>query len=391
VIDDLHCHYAMHLLPDDRHPHRRTESWLERVRHDIEADLTGLAARLLNNRDWGSGWRVDLDGLRRGGAGVVCSVLYWPAAELDFDTGYGSDPEAGYFTALQHQLEAVEADLRRLDPDGERHVAVRRAADLDDDSRVRFVPCVEGGFHLGGEEDRIDENVRWLADRGVAYVTLAHLFFRGVAHNAPALPLLSDAEYDRWFRQRKDIGLTPLGRAAVRAMHRHKVMVDISHMRRDAVDETFELLAELDRDAGAAARDLPVIASHVGMRAAAPTEQAYNLTPEIVRRITERDGVIGLIFAQHQLGATRTEEESRAALNRHIEAIAQAADGHAHTAIGSDLDGFIKPTLSGVERAADLAKVEEWIRGDHPADADAILWGNARRVVRQALRAREAR
>jgi microsomal dipeptidase-like Zn-dependent dipeptidase len=389
VIDDLHCHYAMHLLPDDRHPHGRSESWLRRVRERLEAEAEEVLARLLNNPDWGAGWRVDLDGLERGGAGVVCSVLYWPAAEFDLDRSYGTDPQPGYFDHLKHQLEAVEADLRRLDPSLDRHVPVRRAADLDDDTRVRFVPCVEGGFHLGPDAARMDENVGWLADHGVAYITLAHLFFRGVAANAPALPLLPDALYDRVFHQRGDVGLTPLGEAAVRAMHRHKVLVDISHMRQDAIDATFALLDTLDRDARADARDLPVIASHVGMRDAGPEDQAYNLTADTVRRITARDGVIGLIFAQHQLGETEDEERSRAVLNRHIAAIADAAGGYDHIAIGSDLDGFIKPTLAGVQRAADLRTVERWIRADHPGHADAILCGNARRVLRRAFRARD--
>jgi microsomal dipeptidase-like Zn-dependent dipeptidase len=390
VIDDLHCHYAMHLLPDDRHPHGRSESWLQRLREQLEAELEEVLARLLNNPDWRSGWRVDLDGLERGGAGVVCSVLYWPAAEFDLDRSYGTDPEPGYFDHLKHQLEAVEADLDRLDPQRARHVAVRRAADLDDDTRVRFVPCVEGGFHLGPDVSEMDERVGWLAGHGVAYITLAHLFFRGVAANTPALPLLPDALYDRVFHQRGDVGLTPLGEAAVRAMHRHKVLVDISHMRQDAIDETFALLERLDRDSGADPRDLPVIASHVGMRAAGPDDQAYNLTADTVRRIKGRGGVIGLIFAQHQLGETSEEKQSRAVLNRHIAAIAEAAEGYEHIAIGSDLDGFIRPTLAGVQRASDLRRVEDWIRTDHPDHADAILWGNARRVLRRAFEAREA-
>ena len=40
-----------------------------------------------------------------------------------------------------------------------------------------------------------------LAGRGVGYVTIAHLFYRGIATNAPALPMLSDATYNRIFCQ----------------------------------------------------------------------------------------------------------------------------------------------------------------------------------------------
>jgi microsomal dipeptidase-like Zn-dependent dipeptidase len=51
---------------------------------------------------------------------------------------------------------------------------------------------------------------------------------------------------------------------------------------------------------------------------------------------------------------TRTLGESLAVLDRHIEAI-----GPEHVAIGSDLDGFIKPTIGGIESAADLATFAE--------------------------------
>src|SRR5689334_4966317 len=215
MVADLHCHFPMHLLSRDRHPHGVSESWLDRVRDDVEADVEGVLARLINNPGWDAGWRVDLDGLEQGGARIVCSVLYWPPAEFDVDEPYGADPEPGYFARLESQLEGVEEALREQDPDGSRHAIARSASDLDDDSRVVFAHCVEGGFHLGSDEDgAIEDHVRRLAEQGVVYVTLAHLFFRGVAANAPALPPLSDGEYDSWFHQDPGIGLTPLGRAA---------------------------------------------------------------------------------------------------------------------------------------------------------------------------------
>src|SRR3954470_6017218 len=378
----------MHLLPRDRHPHGASESWLEQLRDELEADVEGILARLINNPDWDAGWRVDLDGLERGGARIVCSVLYYPPAEFDVDESYGAPPEPGYFGDLEHQIELVESALSEQDPAGARHVIARSAGDLDDDSRVVFVHCVEGGFHLGSDEDgAIEDHVRRLAEQGVAYITLAHLFFRGVAANAPAIPMLSDGEYDSWFHQDPGIGLTDLGRAAVRAMYEHRVLIDISHMRQDAIDATFALLEDLDRESGDDPREHPVIASHVGMRDANPDVQAYNLTPDTVSRIHRRGGVVGVIMAQHQLGETENESDSRVAVRAHIDAIVAAAGGSAEVAaVGTDLDGFIKPTIAGIQRAPDLAVLEGWIRDEYPAHvADAILHENARRVLAKAL------
>src|ERR1700712_2711786 len=109
-----------------------------------------------------------------------------------------------------------------------------------------------------------------------------------------------------------------------------------------------------------------------------------------MRSIAKRDGVIGVIVAQHLMGDTATEADSRELVRHHIDAIWRAVGSHRYTGIGSDLDGFIKPTLAGIERAADLAKLERWIRELYPADAEAILHGNVERVLRRTLQLRAA-
>jgi microsomal dipeptidase-like Zn-dependent dipeptidase len=284
----------------------------------------------------------------------------------------------------------LETALEQHDPGRDRHLIVRTAGDLDDDQRVLFVHCVEGGFHLGPDEDAIDGNVEWLAKQGVAYITIAHLFYRGVAANAPAIPLLSDKTYNKAFPQEPGIGLTKLGEALVRAMYRHGVLVDVSHMRQDAIDETFALIEELDAEAGADPREYPVIASHIGVRDVVDQAQSYNISTDTIRRIDARGGVVGLILAQHQLGETEDEEQSREVLRKHIEAIAAATGGHDCAALGSDLDGYINPTLEGIDQPDDFPKLEGWIRDicRDDAAAEAILHANARRVLAQALGSR---
>ena len=51
--------------------------------------------------------------------------------------------------------------------------------------------------------------------------------------------------------------------------------------------------------------------------------------------------------------------------------------------MGKDLDGFIRPTMAGLESAADLRRLEDALRDRYRAeDAEAILGGNALRVLR---------
>jgi microsomal dipeptidase-like Zn-dependent dipeptidase len=401
-IADLHCHYPMHLLARDPSvqadlPRRRRGKtknlgfeYLIRIRRQpgfwpkLRAALVLALAKILNFRTERDTWRVDLDKLRAGGVRVVLSVLYLPAAEINDPDGDGDYPE------LLGRLEEVEAELAK-EPGDIRPIAVRSRADLDSAvkrRRIAIVHCVEGGFHLGRDDSRIPERVAELKRRGVAYITLAHLLFRGVATNAPALPMFSDRWYDRIFCQPDD-GLTERGEVIVRAMYAERMLIDVSHMREQALNETFDLLRHLDRESGAEPAEHPVLATHAGFRFG---DQAYMLEADTVREIARRDGVVGLIMAQHQLneglgvGEEADEfERSVRTICTHIDAIREHAGSNEHVGIGSDLDGFIKPTLAGIENVDDLGRLGEPLARAYPGDVKKILSGNALRVLRAAL------
>ena len=387
MIADLHCHYPMRLLEHveptstyERVLSTNRPQWLERAR----AAVFRLAARNFNHP--GADWRVSFDGLEQARCRLVLSVLYDPVAEIDLDETAGPDPDRDYFPELVDQLAAVNADLAKEERRA-RHVVVRSLADLDGaGDRIAFVHCVEGGFHLGraGSAISMDEKIRRLADEGVAYITLAHLFYRGIAANSNALPMVRDGIYNAIHCQ--GAALSGKGREIVTAMHRHHVLVDVSHMRADAFEATLKLLDELDP-----AGETPVIASHSGFRCGT---QKYMLDERQVERIAARKGVIGLILARHQLQDGLCDGESLdhtvETASRHAAKVREITGSDQFVGIGSDLDGFIEPTMAGVERAVDLARFADRFRERYDGDADAILFGNARRVIRRAfeLRAR---
>ena len=134
--------------------------------------------------------------------------------------------------------------------------------------------CIEGGFHLGAT-GRVTAHVHELAARGVLYVTLAHLFWRRVATNTPALPFLPDAVYNTLFPQAKGVALSPARRGGGGGDVRVGLLVDISHMRDDAIDATFRLIERSTARAGADPTAYPVIVSHAGYRFGG---QKYNVT-----------------------------------------------------------------------------------------------------------------
>ena len=159
------------------------------------------------------------------------------------------------------------------------------------------------------------------------------------------------------------------------------MLIDAAHMGDRSVADLIAMLDEIDP-----AKEVPLFSSHAGFRFG---KQEYMYTAETVQAFAARDGLIGLIFAQHQLldglkpSTTKTFEESFEAICKHIDRIAEIAGSHRNIAIGTDFDGFIKPTLGGLESSADLAKLDTALH-DHYGDeiADAITSGNALRLLR---------
>ena len=387
MIVDLHAHYPMHLVPRAKGSVWRlltARRERRRLRDIVRALLVGLASLLANYRSPFSGPRVRVGYMRDGGVAVALSVLYSFFDEAD--VVHGARPRPGYTESVEDQLRAVEGHVTDAHPD--EAAVVRDPRQLEEASRagkLALVPAVEGGFSLGSSPEKVTEGVERLARAGVAYVTLAHLIWRGVATDAPALPFLSDEEYRRWLPQPEE-GLSDLGRAAVEAMVAERMLIDVSHMSERSLGDTFALLDRLDPE-----RSVPVLATHAGYRFGS---QEYMLSPETIERIAERGGVVGVIFAQHQLDdgiptptvrRIKTKgarlRDSMEVLCRHIDRIREVTGSHRHAAIGSDFDGFIKPTLPGLQDMRDMAALEAALRDRYGDDAELICSKNALRLL----------
>jgi microsomal dipeptidase-like Zn-dependent dipeptidase len=385
MLVDLHAHYPMRVIgdvfPDSALRELRRIRGRPTLRDRIRALVLRIASTFFSHRNAFAGYRVTVEGMRSGGVGVAFSVLTRPFDEVALGRPYASAPESGYFGGLMSDLEAVEAEVAGHGSDVVRLVHDR--GELEQalgDGATALVHAVEGGFSLGDGTDEIARNVETLAGRGVAYITLAHLLYRQVATNCSAFPFLSDPWYRRILPQPEGAGLTDRGEAALRAMVRHGVLLDISHMREDALRETFALLDELDPD-----RRVPVLASHVGYRFG---KQEYMLDEATILQVKRRDGLIGLILAQHQLNdglrkKTESFDDSLAVLFAHIDKIAAITGGYRHVAIGTDFDGFIKPTLSELDGMGDLAKLERALEGKYTENASLIASENVLRVLRR--------
>lgn len=386
MIVDLHSHYPMHLLagtPDAR------GLMMSHARPSLGDKLRATILRLANavaNYPKGDTPAVTSASLARSNVRVVLSALYAPFDEIDLGERYGAPPLPRYFSDLVQQLDDVEAHVAK------QSVPITVARDHDEletamaANEVALVHAVEGGFHLGDTPDGVRSNVVTLASHGVAYITVAHLFWRRVATNAPGVPFLPDWLYTTLFPQ-PDIGLHALGEALIAAMLDHRILVDVTHMSTRSLDDTLQLLDRLDPDGV-----VPVLASHSACKAL--TGARYNLSDEHIAAIARRRGVIGLIACRHWMTmgmrAPKTIGDTMDVICRHIdhiETVVQDVDtdlngDHLFTAFGSDQDGFIKPSLPGLETPAGFAQVEaELTKRYGAAAAKRLCSGNALRLL----------
>lgn len=358
---DLHAHFPMHTKFPPLTVHGLPP---------VGKELEYWAANMLLNFQGGSP-RVSLDALLAGAQGGVASVLYDPEDEFFHD----ATPVPEAFAHLMAQMDNVEAELATKAP-GKVTVARNptQLANCLHDGRKFLVHCVEGAFALGGNADNVDQ----LARRGVAYVTVAHLFYRGVASCENALPFVPDAVFRSVLNPElnSSVGLTDLGRAIVSRLLQKNMLVDITHCSQSAQNEIFQLA----RDYGNA----PVICSHTGVRCS--SDYPLNLSREAVRQIVASKGVVGLILGTYWLRQPREQivgPDGFDLLFRAVDCLHDWTGSYDYIAIGSDLDGFIEP-IAGCETYAETPRLVQAVQQRYPQAADKFLYANALEVLQRA-------
>ncbi len=377
MLVDLHAHFPMHLLAEEQQrTHERARVWW---RQRWQGRVVDLISRFANYQGPGDTPSVTETLMRAGDVGVALSMLYQPFDEIDLTESYGAPPRESYCKDIVDQHQTVEDYVQAHSSD----VAIAHSVSELDALLGGGVPilihAIEGGFQLGREPGEVRSNVQTLAGLGIAYVTVAHLFFRDVATNAPALPFLPDWLYNLVFPQAKGVGLTSIGHEVIDAMVDEGILIDLTHMRSESIRD---VLAQLDaRDP---AKEIPVLATHMAYRFGG---LQYSFDDATVEAIAARGGVMGCILCEHFItsgvSSVNSLDGSLGALCRHIDKIHELTGSYDHVAIGTDLDGYIKPALPGLEDHSRMAPLQAHLRtryGD--ADAEKICNGNALRVLR---------
>ncbi|MBW4437025.1 MAG: dipeptidase [Pleurocapsa minor GSE-CHR-MK-17-07R] len=177
-------------------------------------------------------------------------------------------------------------------------------------------------------------------------------------------------------------GLTSDGYALLEVMGGLNALLDLSHM----AEESF--FQALDRYEGT------LIASHSNPRRFVPNRdvRGRHLTDDMIRRLAERGGVIGLVPYNFFLHDTWVSGDPAIPFSRYLDVIdyvCQLTGSAAHVGIGTDFDGGFgaASTPDGLDTEADLLDIPDGLRqrGYSQADIDAITHGNFLAVMRRIL------
>ncbi len=336
-----------------------------------KADITGSVPTLM----------TDIPRLRQGGLGGQFWSVYVPASMQGKEA----------VRATLEQIDVVHRMTRRWP---ETFEIARTAADVErafKNNRIASMIGVEGGHSI----DNSLATLRMLHALGAGYMTLTHSSNVPWADSATDKPVLG--------------GLSKFGEEVVREMNWLGMLVDISHVSPDTMDDAIRV------------SEAPVIFSHSSAKAVCNVPR--NVPDNVLQMLPKNGGIVMVTFvpgfisqevadygqkatAQQQslraqfpnneayatAGMDRWRQENpepRATLQQvadHIDHIRKVA-GIDHIGLGGDFDG-ITSVVQGLE---DVSKypgltAELLKRGYMDQDIKKILGLNILRVMRQAER-----
>ncbi|HEY1419443.1 MAG TPA: membrane dipeptidase [Candidatus Dormibacteraeota bacterium] len=155
--------------------------------------------------------------------------------------------------------------------------------------------------------------------------------------------------------------VTDLGRQLLKAMARKRVILDLSHMAQESVEDAFDLWRG------------PVMASHSNARALVRGDR--QVSDETVAELGRRGGVVGVSFYQQHL--RRSGRSTLADVVKHIVHHARSAGGPEHVGIGTDADGGFDARHAPIDDLSRLKELPVLLRSHFSrAQVDGIMGGN---------------
>ena len=329
----------------------------------------------------GGGMHTDLPRAREGKLGAQFWSVYVSA----------SLPEPEAVQTTLEQIDVTKRMIARYPDDLQFALTADQVESAMANGRIASLMGMEGGHSIGSSLAVL----RQMYDLGVRYMTLTH------SKTIPWADSATDAPTHG--------GLTDFGKDVVREMNRIGMLVDLSHVSEEVMNDALDVAKA------------PVIFSHSGARAI--NGHSRNVPDSVLARLPENGGVVMVVAlpaylseAQRQWFADRSAEEARlkalwqgqpekvettlkawdeahptpdatiSDMADHIDHIKKIA-GVAHIGIGGDYDGMRSGPV-GMEDVTgypalftELAK-----RGYSQAELEMIASRNILRAMREAER-----
>nr|WP_321985467.1 dipeptidase [uncultured Lichenicoccus sp.] len=307
--------------------------------------------------------RVDLPKMLRGGLRAGCFAAYIPQ---------GSRDAAGYGAASARVLAMLDAIAlmgrsragieTRLCTTGDGIEAAFAAG------AIAIVPAVENGHAIGEDLGMLAR----LRAQGARYMTMTHNGHNALADSAIPRRDLGDGETLHG-------GLSGLGRDAITEMNRLGLLVDVSHLSRQAMLQA------------AMHSTTPVVATHSCVRALC--DHPRNLDDMQLDALRDTEGLIQItampsfLRPKAEQGPGRTQVSVQDFVD-HLDYVVQRI-GVAHAGISSDFDGG--GAIAGWSNAGESEAVTAELvrRGYGHAEISAFWGGNFIRMLQRAERATE--
>lgn len=355
IILDAHLDLALNFVTQGRDVRRAT--WQT---HQLE---NNYPLRPANGRYAAS---VGLPDMLLGRVGVVFATLWVQPAEVGFvENFYYETPRQAYQQAL-HQLDYYH----RL---------------VDEDERVRIIRT---------QQDLQAVLASWSPEK-----TLQDRLWGVVVLMEGADPIIEPRQAEEWYeRDVRIIGpawratryaagtgepgkLTKLGWELLDVMTSYNMILDLSHLAEYAYKEALENYPG------------PVLASHSNPRHFVNTDR--HLSDDMIRRLAERDGVMGIVpFNEFLVLGWKTGRDRKHAVGVNrvldmIDHVCQITGSADHVGLGTDWDGGFgwESIPAEFDSHLDLWRMNEWLaqRGFDAVDIDKILSGNFLRVLKKGL------
>ena len=208
---------------------------------------------------------------------------------------------------------------------------------------------IEEGEVLEGKVERVKE----LYDMGIRFITLTWNFKNSIGY--------PNAGY-----KYKDYGLTEKGKEIVLEMERLGIIPDCSHLS----DGGFYDLVDICKK--------PFIATHSNARKV--TDHSRNLTDDMIVKLAEKGGVMGLNFCAPFLGSEKVPS-----INSMIQHIKHTKNvgGIDVLALGTDFDGIGNEVE--IENIGEIGRLRDALLKENftNSEIDKIFYGNIKRVLKE--------